>query len=281
MKTISFVNMKGGVGKTTLAVNVADALNRRADKRVLIVDVDPQFNATQCIYRGDEYVSNRAIGGHTVADLFNDNQDQTVNAITGKTTVKPNKIEQITPWPIRRGFDILAGNLEIYRLDMAAGQGRELRLKRYVEHLRRENLYDYVIIDTPPTPSAFMNSALLASDYYLVPVRPEPLSRVGIDLLRGVIDRIIENHGHNIENVGVVVTMVDARTNVYYEALSFLDNDPIWKTKRFRAVLPQRTAIARGQGTQQLILDSQAEDSKRAITNITSELLNRLDDHGD
>lgn len=281
MRVISFVNMKGGVGKTTLAVNVADALNRRGEKRVLIVDVDPQFNATQCLYGGDEYVEKRKAGGHTVADLFNDSLSHSVDVLSGKSLSSSTKLDDIKPWSVRPGFDILAGNLEIYRMDMAPGQGRELRLKRFVNILRQANSYDYVIIDTPPTPSAFMNSALLASEYYVVPVRPEPLSRVGIDLLRGVIDRIIENHGHRIDNVGVVVTMADARTNVYYEALEFLDSDNIWQGKRFKTVLPQRTAIARGQGRQELILDSGQADSMRAIAGIMNELLDRVNDNGD
>ena len=163
---------------------------------------------------------------------------------------------------------------------MGAGAGRELRLKRYMEYLNSKDVYDYVIVDTPPTPSTFMNSALLASGYYIVPVRPEPLSRVGIDLLRGVIDRITENHGHKIDNIGVVVTMADARTNVYYDALAFLDQDETWKNKRFKFVLPQRTAVARDQGNQRLILDSNANDSLRAIAGITNELLERVDDDG-
>ncbi len=280
MRVISFVNMKGGVGKTTLAVNVADALSRRADKRVLIVDVDPQFNATQCFYSGDEYVAERKAGGHTIADLFNDSMSQSVDALSGKIQNATPKLDEIKPWTFRPGLDILAGNLEIYRMDMAPGQGRELRLKRYMQLLRESDKYDYVIIDTPPTPSAFMNSALLASEYYVVPVRPEPLSRVGIDLLRGVIERIIENHGHKIDNIGVVVTMADARTNVYYDALSFLDNDNVWKDKRFKTVLYQRTAIARGQGKQELILDSGETDSMRAIAGIMNELLDRVNDNG-
>lgn len=276
MKVVSFVNMKGGVGKTTLAVNVADALNRRSDLRVLIVDIDPQFNATQCLYSGDEYVAKRKAGGHTVADLFNESPSAAISPVTGVSTASPSKLEDVEPWSFRTGFDILPGNLEIYRLDMAAGQGRELRLKRYLEILKDEKAYDVVVVDTPPTPSTFMNSALLASDYYLVPVRPEPLSRVGIDLLRGVIDRVTENYGHKIACAGVVVTMADARTNVFYEALDFLGKDPYWKDKRYKNVLPARTAVAKAQGLQQLILDGKAEDSKRAVAGITNELILRL-----
>jgi chromosome partitioning protein len=213
-----------------------------------------------------------------VADLFNDTPSTTVSPLTGAATKVPPKLDEVTPWIYRTGLEILPGNLEIYRMDMGSGQGRELRLKRYLEIMAKRNQYDYVIIDTPPTPSTFMNSALLASHNYLVPVKPEPLSRVGIDLLKGVIDRIAENHGHDIDCVGVVVTMADARTKVYYDALEFLDQDKYWKNKRYRSVFPHRTQVARDQGDQRLILDGGNEDAMFALVGIMKELQERVGD---
>lgn len=278
MHVISFVNMKGGVGKTTLAVNVADALNRRHDKNVLLVDIDPQFNATQCLYTGEEYLEIRRNGGQTILDIFTDTSVHKIDAIAGSEEVKPPNLSDIEPWEYRSGLDIVPGNLEIYKMDMGHGQGRELRLKRYLKQDFIKDTYDYVIIDTPPTPSHYMNAALLASDYYLVPVKPEPLSRVGIDLLRDVVGRISENHAHDIECLGAVITMADLRTKVYFESLNFMDNDAFWSDKKFQFPLPLRTAIAREQGNQQLILDTGQHDAKSALTRITSELRERLGD---
>jgi chromosome partitioning protein len=270
--------MKGGVGKTTLAVNVADALNRRKDKSVLLVDIDPQFNATQCLYSGNEYLELLKAGESTINDVFSDSPTYIVDPVDGKKEVPAKKLSEIEAWPYRDGFDLLAGNLEIYKIDMGQGQGRELRLKRYLTKEIAPDKYDYVIIDTPPTPSHFMNSALLASSHYLVPVKPEPLSRVGIDLLRGVIERISENHGHEIECAGVAITLADRRTRVFADAVKFLDNDPYWSGKRFRADLPHRTQIARDQGSQGLILDSGNEDARTALVSITNELMERVGD---
>lgn len=278
MKVISIVNMKGGVGKTTLAVNLADCLNRRHEKRVLLVDLDPQFNATQCLYSGEEYVEKRAAGGHTIVDIFKDTPSQVVDPISGPMEVDIVKLEDVQPWKIRTGFEIIAGNLELFRLDIGGGEGRERRLERYLKKSKAEEKFDYVIIDTPPTPSHFMNSALLASEYYLVPVKPEPLSRVGIDLLKGVINRVTENHGLDLECAGVVVTMGDARTIVLQQALAFLDNDDVWKDKRYKAVLPSRTIVAREQGAQKLLLDVGEVDSSRALAQIANEFLGRLED---
>jgi chromosome partitioning protein len=121
-----------------------------------------------------------------------------------------------------------------------------------------------------------MMSALLASNYYLVPVKPEPLSRVGIDLLKGVIDRTSENHGHVIECLGVVLTLVDERTKVFKDAIEFLNNDANWKSRRYKGFLPHRTSVAREQGNQALILDVGSFDTKLALTTITNELVTRL-----
>ena len=200
MKTVALVNMKGGVAKTTLAVTWLDAFNRRQGKRVLLVDLDPQFNATQCLFSGPTYVQRRKAGGHTVLNLFDDSGTAEIS-LAGRGVVETAsvKLEDVKPWRVRDGFDIIPGDLELYRLEMGGGQGREKRLKRYLEKTKAEERYDYVIVDTPPTPSHWMIAGLLAADAYLVPVKPEPLSRVGIDLLRGVINRCTENHGQEIE----------------------------------------------------------------------------------
>ena len=268
--------MKGGVAKTTLATNLAHSLARRHQKRVLLIDIDPQFNATQCVYSAGEYVKKRAAGGHTILNVFDDNAHTVVNAIHGPGAKNGVSLDQIVPWKSPKGFDIIPGDLELYRLDMGAGQGREQRLKRLLEKIKAPIKYDFVLIDTPPTPSAWMMSALLASDAYLVPVKPEPLSTVGIDLLRGVVNRCSENHGHDIKCLGVVLTSVDARTLNFTEAKEFLDQNDAWKGKRFKAHLPHRTKIARDQGKQIMILNSNIEDAKIQLASITNEFLDRV-----
>ena len=278
MNVVSFVNMKGGVGKTTLAVTIADALSRRNRKKVLLVDLDPQFNATQCLYSGADYVKKRKAGGHTIVSIFNDSPSLTVSAVHGQKSVEPTSLDDIVPWRFRENFYVIPGDLEIYRLEMSAGQGREQRLKRYIDKARAADLYDIVIIDTPPTPSHFMMSALLASNFYLIPVKPEPLSRVGIDLLNGVIQRCSENYGHDIKCAGVVITMADLRTRVLEDTIAFLDQNATWKDKRFRFHLPQRTAVAREQGVQKLILGMDDVETRRALAGIANELLERIGD---
>jgi chromosome partitioning protein len=278
MKTVALVNMKGGVAKTTLAVNLADYLRRSAKKEVLLVDLDPQFNATQCLFSPEQYAARRAKGEHTITTIFDDSGHAAISPVTGPRTIAPVDLADVKPWRFRDRFQVVPGDLELYRLDMSPGQGREHRLRRFIEAYAAKNSVDYVVIDTPPTPSHWMMSGLLASDYYLVPVRPEPLSRTGIDLLRGVVGRCSTNHGHTIECAGVVLTVTDRRTTVYTDAIEVLDKDPFWKDKRYKADLPSRTAIARAQGTQTLILDTTINDAKLALSAIANEFLQRVGD---
>lgn len=94
-------------------------------------------------------------------------------------------MKDITPVAIKDNLHIIPGSLGLYKIEMKPGEGVENRLKKYLK--LRENDYDYVIIDTPPTPSVWMSSALIASNYYLIPVKPDPLSITGIDLLDSII----------------------------------------------------------------------------------------------
>ena len=276
MKVVSFVNMKGGVAKTTLAVNVADCLATRHKLSVLLIDIDPQFNATQCLLSGDEYKSHIEKHGHTVVDVFDDAPRPVVGTVSGSETREPLPIEEIEPLNIKDNYDLLPGALDLYRLDMTSGQGRENRLKIYMDTLKDESVYDVVIIDTPPTPSAWMSSALIASDYYLVPVKPEPLSATGIDLLRSVIARVTKNYGLKISCAGVVLTIAEENTIVFSDAKNFIDNNAFWKGKRFDYHLPKRTIVARGQGAQRMILDIDDRELKLALSKITVEFIDRI-----
>src|SRR3954447_6439185 len=106
MAVVSILNMKGGVAKTTLAINLADVLVRREDCRVLVVDLDPQFNATQCLVSGEEYVRRRSEGGHTIIDIFDDRPASAISPVSGVHTVGPTPLHKIAPWPIKEGFDL-------------------------------------------------------------------------------------------------------------------------------------------------------------------------------
>lgn len=146
MVVISFVNMKGGVGKTTLAVNIADFLTKRHSKKVLLVDVDPQFNATQCLLNGDDYVEYLKNGGTTIVDIFNYKKSATISVVDAPTVQEPVPYENIHPYSTKRRFDLIPSQLDLFRFEMAPGQGTEHRLKNYLNHIKECGEYDAQLV---------------------------------------------------------------------------------------------------------------------------------------
>lgn len=136
MRVISFVNMKGGVGKTTLAVNFADALSRRLKNRVLLVDLDPQFNATQSLYGGEEYLNLRKGGADTIYDVFA-NPAPIISAVKGAQEIPSKKLQDIEPTAISGNLHVLLGNLEIYRIEMGGGRERNFASKHFLGTMRK------------------------------------------------------------------------------------------------------------------------------------------------
>jgi chromosome partitioning protein len=277
LKTVSLINMKGGVAKTTLAINLADCLASRHGKRVLLIDVDPQFNATQCLIAPDDYMAHLKKDGDTVLKIFDRNSRVVPSAVASRDRLKPKKLEEIEVIRIKNNFDLLPGNLELYRLEMAPGDGRENRLKNYLSKINDE--YDYVVIDTPPTPSVWMTSALIASNYYLIPVKADPISLTGIDLLRSIIEEKKENFGLNLSCAGLVLTLTESNTRVYQNGKEYLENDSYWRRYLYPVSLPKRTGIAHGQLDQVHILAGDNVEAKTAITSITTEFTNRVEEN--
>jgi chromosome partitioning protein len=276
MRVVSLINMKGGVAKTTVAINLAQCLVERHHKRVLLIDVDPQFNATQCLMSPEDYFNHLQNDNDTILKVFDRNQRMLASAVQAAATRKPKKLEDLEVVKIRNNFDLLPGNLELYRLEMAPGDGRENRLKTYLSKV--EDNYDYVVIDTPPTPSIWMTSALIASDFYLIPVKADPISLTGIDLLRSIIEEKKENFDLDIECAGLVLTLTEQTTKIYRNALANLKANRHWKKYLYPVTLPKRTTIARKQIDQVQILDCDDYESKIALTKITTEFLNRVND---
>ena len=261
MKVISLINMKGGVGKTTLSVNISDCIARRHNHKVLLIDIDPQFNATQCLMTGEEYEQHLINNGDTILNVFEREGRKTVSTVQGVQESSSKKLSEIQPIEVSKNFYLLPGNLELYRIEMSPGEGRENRLNKFLKALAVNEDFDTVIIDTPPTPSIWMTSALLASDYYLIPVKPEPLSFTGIDLLESIITYKKENLDVSIE---------------CRNALQFLQKGR-WKGYKFKKELPKRTEIARSQMTT-FILDLSDNEAKVALSGIVDELLQRIEE---
>ena len=277
MKVVSFVNMKGGVGKTTLAVNIADFLTSRHAKKVLLIDVDPQFNATQCLINGDDYVEYIKNGGTTIKDVFNYKKSASVSVVGGTTEREPVPYSNIVPYKTSRGFDLIPSQLDLFRFEMAPGQGTENRLKNYLNHIKETGEYDICIIDCPPTPSVWMTSALIASDFYLIPSKPDPISMTGLDLLEGIIKERKENYGCACRCAGLVLTIAERNTVVYREAVDYFSGSANWKDYLYKSPVPKCVDIARGQLDGIFILDLDNIELNLSFSSITQEFLRRVE----
>lgn len=276
MRVISFINMKGGVGKTTLSTNFCYNLAEREMKKVLLVDMDPQFNATQCFFSGDEYVQYCKDGNPTIVSLFQDNAI-TVSSVEGASAAPKKDYADIKPYEYKDNLFILPGDLNLYKITMESGGGREFKLKKYLTEIDKLYHFDYVVIDTPPTPSVWMTSALIASAYYVVPVKPDPLSYTGVDLLRVVIEDKISNYGLDLKCAGLVMTMVEQGTIVYNKALEWVQRDAHWNKYLVSKVVLKRTNIPKFQLSNTFINDINDSELKLGLAGIVSEIITKID----
>ncbi|EDP59470.1 AAA family ATPase [Vibrio sp. AND4] len=201
---ISFINMKGGVGKTTLCISVADYLANTLKKSVLVIDIDPQFNATQSFLnkydRIEEYLSELKPNKKTIRSIF---EVPTQVMERAKTASKDDVIINLAD-----NLDMILGDLDII-FDTGSESIRVHKVQRFIQDHNLRNHYDYILIDSPPTISLFTDAALIASDYYLVPVKIDHYSVLGAASLISVVENLKFNYSHTIKPLGFVYTNTD------------------------------------------------------------------------
>ena len=283
MQVIAFMNMKGGVGKTTLAVNVAYTLATQHGKQVLLVDGDPQFNATQCLVADQDYLKhiNDPKKG-TIRDIYLPRRPGPVNTTTGAakgvSKAKMNLADctiQIYGGAAGRAgrLDLLPSTLSLVEAENSPRQ-TEARLKVYLKEKAAH--YDCVLIDRPPTISFFTQAAILASDKYIVPIKPDPLSVVGLPLLERYIEDCTVDAGIELEQVGLVFTMVRSPTP---HAMRYVMDDLRRQRKAavFIPTMNQATAIAEAVDAHEPIIKFKRTSPKvkMQVLDITKEFAKR------
>jgi chromosome partitioning protein len=200
---VAIINMKGGVGKSTLAAQLAWQFvgMRRWLKRVLVIDLDPQFNVSQYLLGVDTYENIHNSGSPTVWDIF---EEFSRTPGTGASApLDPNSvIHNVTSYQGGSRIDLIPSRLELaYTLRNPAQ--KESLLERLVSRIDSE--YDLVLLDCPPTESMLTTAAYLTSDYILVPVRPEFLSSIGLPLLVRSMDDFHQQHSsRRLKLAGIV-----------------------------------------------------------------------------
>lgn len=191
----SMINMKGGVGKTTLAMQFCHAADLK-DIRTLAVDLDPQSNLSQAIMGPKAYVKYIADNRPTVVRVFDDYV--TSSGVLDAHDVIVKKAGYWTPSTL----DLIPSRLELSR-SMKNPHGKERRLARVLSQVATE--YDLILIDCAPTESVLTDAAYFASRYILVPIKPEFMATIGLPLLaRSLQDFRAENPEHEIEIAGLI-----------------------------------------------------------------------------
>ncbi len=193
MKILAVANQKGGVGKTTTSVNLAHGLSNRG-QRILLVDLDPQANATSAMLDGatERRSLYHSLIGHTPApDL-----------------VLPTRFESLSIIPA--DLEMAGAEAEVARLE---NHNRQIR--RALDAIREQNRFDYAILDCPPSLGVLMTNALVAADELLIPIQCEYYALEGLGLLMQVMNLLREGGDNpDLMIAGLVLTMFDSRTNL-------------------------------------------------------------------
>ena len=259
MKIISIINQKGGVGKTTTAVNLAAGLSQ-LNKKVLVMDLDPQGNAT--------------------TGLGLSNLEDTENSIYGVLN-STKEFASVIKKTNFANLDLITSTVDLsgIEIETADDQRRAFILKEKIANFTSNNKdkYDYILIDCPPSLSLLTVMALVTSHSLLVPLQAEFFALEGITQLMKTIERIKANLNQSLEIRGILLTMYDKRnklsSEVEKEARKYFEN------KVYKTVIPRnvRLSEAPSHGMPVLIYDKTCPGSK-SYYNFTDEFLNQEND---
>ncbi|MBM3817710.1 MAG: ParA family protein [Acidimicrobiia bacterium] len=251
-RIIAIANQKGGVGKTTTAINVATSL-ALAGRRVLLVDVDPQGNLTS----GVGLKGQRGEGGTVYEALTSD--------VSPDSIILPTQVENLSLMPADR-------NLTGAEIELVSMPDRERRLQRVLEPLRGR--FDHIFIDCPPSLGLLTLNALVAADAVLIPLHCEYFALEGLADLVGTMRRVRGALNPALDIEGVLLTMYDDRTNL--GQLVARDVREFFKEKVFNTIIPRNVRLgeAPSHGMPAVLYDAKSRGAAAYVA-LAKEMLER------
>ncbi len=250
-KIIAFTNKKGGVGKTTTAVNMA-AYVAAAGNKVLVVDLDSQGNATTAL-------------GFSKGSLKKSVYNVLVDDDTAAANVLNTKVA---------GLDLLPANVDLSgaEVDIVYKRNREKLLKEALERVRGE--YDYIFIDCPPSLGLLTINAWVASDSIIIPLQSEYFALEGVSQLMSTISLVKQHLNPNLKIEGVVITMYDGRALISKQITAEIKK--FFKDKLYEIIIPRniRLAEAPSHGLPIMLHDPKCVGA-RAYEALTEEFLSK------
>lgn len=251
-KIISISNQKGGVGKTTTAINLAAGL-AYSDKKVLLIDFDPQANATQGV-------------GIKVKDTQPSIYDVLLTDIPAKNAIMKLK---------KPPFDLLPTTINLAGADLEMVEykvGRETLLKKKLDEIR--HLYDFIIIDCPPSLGLLNTNALTAADSVIIPVQCEYYALEGLTQLLSTIRLVQRLFNENLKIEGVLLTMLDGRTKLGLEVMQEVRK--YFKERVYKSFIPRNIKLSEAPSSGQSIFDYDVRsEGARAYANMAKEVIDQ------
>ena len=270
---ISFINMKGGVGKTTCAVNIAAYLAREHQKRVLLVDLDPQTNASLSVMSEKRWTKWQADHG-TMADVLEvESKRKGAEAFKIKDCIVHDVVEEIP------GLDLVPSHLKLtfLDLDLASRPGRERIFSRKLEKVKPE--YDIILCDCAPNLMTGTQNALYASDWFFIPMQPDYLSSIGLELLLDRLAYLRKNLEFKISCLGAAFTRVRGHLHYHQEMMASLREAKNMKRVHFfETCIPENIKLAEApMESRPIALHDASATGAEAFRALTEEFLARLE----
>jgi chromosome partitioning protein len=290
---IATANMKGGVGKTTLTVNLATCLAKNYGKKVLVLDLDTQISATLSLMSPLEFAKRRKqrlTFRYLIDEVINPDPNS-------KLTIQDIIQTQVCNLP---QLHLLPGDIDLYdefvvsemlhRQTVALGEQdfetvwnrfERVLINNILKSVRDE--YDFILLDCAPGYNLLTRSALAASDFYLLPAKPEPLSVVGIQLLERRIAQLKDNHQNeskiNIKILGIVFSMCNTNllTGRYYKQVMHRVVEDFGVEQICKAQIPIDINVAKAVDSfMPAVLNAPQSAGSKAFLQLTQELLQKL-----
>ena len=217
-KVVSVANQKGGVGKTTTAVNLSTLLAKKG-KKVLLIDTDPQGNATS------------GLGVDKNVELST--YDLLISDVTAEEIIQDTPIKNLNICP----SNINLAGAEVQLVSMMS---REQRMKEKIDVIK--NNYDYIIIDCPPSLGLITLNAFTASDSVLIPVQCEYFALEGLGQLLNTIELVRKHLNKNLYIEGALLTMYDIRTNLANQVVREVKK--FFQNKVYKTVIPRNVRVS-------------------------------------